>query len=349
MPKRILEGSTPEARAKVRQQLGKLRNLTVQPVTQQRYTKAREAFYEWLREERLILPNTAYQLDFVVSDYLEALWAQGKVRSDGSNILAALQDAQPHLKGKLKMSWRLMKTWVVHEVPNRAPPLSIDCLYTMVGYSLFKGLHLFAISLLVGFHGLLRTGELLGLKARHISVSHPKGPAVISLGLTKGGKRQGASESVTIHAEDVCRRLHQWKAIATPDSFLCGASHKWRKQFGDVLTAVNFDAFDFRPYSLRRGGATHLFQLHGRFDAIMVLGRWQSASTARLYINSGLAVLADMTLPNTRFHKTLRSQYLTSLTKPLAKLELTKNPSQKRGRWKGAKNPKTRGLFLTKG
>ena len=35
--------------------------------------------------------------------------------------------------------------------------------------------------------------------------------------------------------------------------------------------------------------------------------------------------------------KNLTSQNLTSLTKPLPKLELTKQPSQKRGRWKRAK------------
>eukprot|EP00435_Cladocopium_sp_Y103_P042338 s660_g11.t1 len=116
MPKRLLEAPTPEARAKARKNLGTLKSLTVQPVTRKRYQQAREAFYEWLRMEKILLPHTGYQLDFVVSDYLEALWAQGKGRSEGSNILAALQDAQPHVKGKLKMSWRLMKTWVTHEV-----------------------------------------------------------------------------------------------------------------------------------------------------------------------------------------------------------------------------------------
>ena len=55
--------------------------------------------------------------------------------------------------------------------------------------------------------------------------------------------------------------------------------------------------FGCRPYSLRRGGATHYFQLHGRFDSLLVLGRWQAASTARIYLNEGLAVLAELSLP----------------------------------------------------
>ena len=337
MPKRHLEASTATERAKQRQQLGSLRSLTVQPVTRQRYDKARQDFYKWLQREKLLLATTAFQLDLQVSDYLEALWAQGKGRTEGSNLLAGLQDAQPHLKGKLKMSWRLMKTWVTHEIPNRAPPLSIDALQVLVGYALFKEWPLFGLSLLLGFHALLRTGELLALQARHVSVSGPKGPAVLSLGLTKSGKRQGAAESITVHSEDVCRRLFQWKQVARATDSLTGPSHKWRKTFNQVVQAVGFDGFDYRPYSLRRGGATHFFQVHGRFDSLLVLGRWQAAATARLYLNEGLATLAEMVLPWTRYTKNLRSQYLKGLTKALPKLELTKRASHNRGRWKGAK------------
>ena len=52
-------------------------------------------------------------------------------------------------------------------------------------------------------------GKLLSLTAAQVSVAQPKGPAVLSVGLTKAGKRQGAAESVTIHVEDVRRRLFQ--------------------------------------------------------------------------------------------------------------------------------------------
>ena len=340
MPKRLLEGRTEEERAKQRRTLGTLRNLTVQPVTRARYKAARETFYEWLQQENLLLPQSAYYLDLVVSDYLEAIWAAGKGRTVGSTLLAALQDAQPHLRGHLKSSWRLMKTWVTHEVPNRAPPFSLDVLHLLVGYALFKQEHLFALSLLLGFHGLLRTGELLALRAKDVTISKAKGPAVISLGLTKSGKRQGAPESVTIHSEDVCRRLHQWLSVSRPTASLTGASHTWRKMFNTFVSAVGLEGQQYRPYSLRRGGATHHFQVCRSFDKLLVLGRWNAAATARIYINSGLAVLNDLKLPWTPFQRRLRTQYVSSLTAPLQKRELTnrKTSSQTRGRWKkGAK------------
>ena len=332
----------------MRKNLGSLKSLTVQPVTRARYQDAKDKFYRWLDSESILFPSSPLRLDLVVSDYLEYLWASGKGRSEGSNLLASLQDTQPQLKGQLKGSWRLMKTWVTHEVPNRAPPFSIDHLHVLVGYCLFKGEPLMGLSLLLGFHALLRTGELLGLQARNVSVRSPKGPAVISLGLTKAGKRQGAAESVTVHSQDICRRLHQWVSQATPTASLTGPSHSWRKHFNLLLTAVGFDQADYRPYSLRRGGATHYFQVFPTFDKLLLLGRWQSSSTARIYVNEGLAVLTELRVPLSPFSRTLRSQYTRSLTQTLPKLERqkkpsgTKKPSQHRGRWMKAKKSQKR-------
>ena len=346
MPKRHLEAHTQAERAKVRKKLGTLKSLTVQPITRARYQSAKEDFYKWLRQENLLMPGSPYHLDLVVSDYLEHLWASGCGRTTGSNILAALQDTEPHLKGKLKGSWRSMKAWVTNEVPNRAPPLSIDALHTLVGYGLFKKQPLFALSLLLAFHGLLRTGELLTLQAKHCSISSAKGPLVVSLGLTKSGKRQGAAESVTIHNDDVCRRMFQWLKSTSGNAFLAGPGHIWRKTFATFLEKVGLDKVDYRPYSLRRGGATFYFQKLGSFDKLLVLGRWQAAATARIYVNEGLSVLAEMETTISAFSRNLRSQYVRSLTQPLPKLGNTKQASQRRGRWK---NKRIAGEILTTG
>ena len=318
----------------MRKQLGTLRQLTVQPVTRARYNQALDEFFEYLKDIKQPLPSKAKDLDLVVADYLEFLWAQGAGRTEGSNILAALQDTQPHLKGKLLQSWRLLKAWVVHEIPNRAPPLSLECLEIMVGYSLFKQRPQFALSLLVGFFGLLRTGELLSITANQVSIASPQGPAVISLGLTKAGKRQGAAESVTIHVEDVCRRLYQWKGTVASRVSLTPSPYAWRKLFNDTLNAVGFSAVDYRPYSLRRGGATHFFTVQSSFDKLLVLGRWQSAKTARIYVNEGLSVLTRIRIPYTPFTRNLRTQYLKSLALSLPKLDLAPKSAQGRATWK---------------
>ena len=80
MPKRVLEGGTQEERARIRQRLGTLRQLTVQPATRRRYDKAVDQFLVFLRTEGLTLPSNRDKVDPLVCEYLEHLWSTGQGR-----------------------------------------------------------------------------------------------------------------------------------------------------------------------------------------------------------------------------------------------------------------------------
>ena len=297
-----MEGRSQQQRIKVRKQLGSLKGLTVQPRTRERYQGCLDKFVDWLAGEGLTLPKRAQAMDAVVSDYLEFLWATGESKSTANNTLAALQDKEPGLKRRLAGSWRLLKAWSTAEIPHRAPPMTLQVLDAMCGWFVMKGMPIMALSLRVAFFGLLRTGELLNLKARDIFLPSPKGPAVLSLGLTKAGARQGAAESVTLHENSILPSLYRWKQNSRPAEFLTPKPHQWRTLFSQALEALRLTPLEFRPYSLRRGGATFWFNQHGSFDRLLVQGRWAAAKTARIYLNDGFAQLADMTLPNTSLH-----------------------------------------------
>ena len=190
-----------------------------------------------------------------------------------------------------------MKTWTTNEVPNRAPPLTEAVLRAMVGWAIFHEHFGFGLSLLVCFYGLLRTGELLALQAWNIHMTSGSEPAVISLGLTKSGKRQGAAESVTLSELSVLKWLWTWKSTVEPSAFLTAKPHVWRDLFAQCLSELQLLPWGFRPYSLRRGGATAYFVKTGSLDRILVLGRWTAVKTARIYLNAGLAMLADLQIP----------------------------------------------------
>ena len=157
-----------------------------------------------------------------------------------------------------------MKAWTTQEIPNRAPPLPEQAVLAMAGWS-------------------------------------GTSPAVISLGLTKGGKRTGAAESVTLTAAVALKWLWLWKSQNGPRASLCPSASVWRKMFKACLSDLSLSLFEFRPYSLRRGGSTFWFSRHGGLDRLLIAGRWQAARTARIYINEGLSVLAELHLP----HKSL--------------------------------------------
>ena len=318
-----VEGRTKSDRAKVRKNLGSLRQLTVQPKTRVRYEAARQRFYAFLRKENLVLPRKREELDSLLAEYVDWLWMTGEGRALASDTVAGLQDLDPKLKGHLSLTWRLLKAWHVNEIPNRAPPLPEVALHAMVGWAIFHRHQQFALSLLLSFYGPLRTGELLALKSSSIMITSPVKPAVISLGLTKGGKRAGAAESVTIQVSEVLRRLWQWKRSSTEFELLVASSSRWRKLFAECLKALGLESFSFRPYSLRRGGATWWFQKHASFDRLLVMGRWQASRTARIYLNEGLAMLAELSLPQNKLRPFTRV-YTNALASPLPKLERTR-------------------------
>ena len=306
---KVVEGRSRQERIAVRKSLGTLKSLTVQPTTRKRYDAALRHFYDYLARESLTLPKQRDHIDPLVSDYLEELWATGESRAEASNFLAGLQDFDPKLKHKLPGSWRLMKTWTTNEIPNRAPPLSENLIHAMVGWSRFHEHPGFGLSLLVGFYCMLRTGELLSLRARDFHMNSANSPAVIALGLTKSGKRQGAAESVTLGELPVLKALWDWKRTVPANTFLTPKPHQWRQLFNECLNGLQISSWGFRPYSLRRGGAAFFFLKHGSLDRILIQGRWTAVKTAKVYLNSGLAMLADLQIPS---HK-LRP-YLTVYT-----------------------------------
>eukprot|EP00435_Cladocopium_sp_Y103_P042257 s239_g11.t1 len=152
----------------LRQRLGSLKNLTVQPATKARYTKAVDGFLQFLKDNNVTIPRQRQQLDPLLCDFLEYLWSQGHGRALASDTVAGLQDQDAKLKGQLQGAWRLLKTWSLNEVPNRAPPLPEHVLHAMTGWAFFHGHISFGVSLLLGYYAMLRTGELLALKANHL-------------------------------------------------------------------------------------------------------------------------------------------------------------------------------------
>ena len=327
----------------MRQQLGSLKSLTVQPKTRSRYDKALDQFWDFLKQEKLALPTQIQALDGVVSEYIEHLWSSGAGRALASDTVAALQDAEPHVRGHLHGTWRLLRAWNQNEIPNRAPPLPVEVLKAMVGYSFFREDLQFGLSLLLGFYGVLRTGEILGIRSSDVTIERVSGPAVISLGLTKGGKRSGSAESVSITTDQPLRWLWHWKTLAPSNTALCSSPAAWRKQFNDTLAALQFEDCGFRPYSLRRGGATFWFQRWGSLDRLMVLGRWHAVKTARIYINEGLAILAELKLPWNPTNRQYLRIFTQSCQQSLPPLEPTCT-GRIGGRGKVQKKSKHRGV-----
>ena len=295
-----------------RRRIGRLQDSRIQAKTLRRYLLAVGYFYYWASLEYGFVGDTWDSLDDQIVGWIEALWQEGDSRSIAADTLSGIQ----HLLNRKRVltgGWRMLRAWERREIPARAPPLPAMVLVAMAGFAKACGRNDIAILLLLGFHTMLRTCELLTLTGDKIALNADN-VGVLGLEWTKMGQRRGVSEYVTIDDAEIGRRLAQYlrnKPRGVP--LLLGSSADFRKMFNDSLAALKLEHAGYRPYSLRRGGASFDFVTFGDLQRTMARGRWMSVRVARIYIVDGWQLLNSLSLSvETRQLCDFYTQYLLS-------------------------------------
>jgi hypothetical protein len=267
-----------------------------------RYNKALERFFRWLRTEQRLLPDTPECADEYLGEFIESCWEGGDSKGCATDVLSSAQWRCPQLRGQLRTGWSLVKAWQLHELPSRAPPLPAIMFFSLANvFSELQRPHL-AAAILLGGHCMLRTGELLSASWSSLALDVQATPAsgVLSLGFTKGGSRHGVAESVTIELPWLVYFLEVVRQIVSPaaaDTLCQVPPHQFRSLFKEAVDILDCGSWGFQPYSIRRGAATELWRRTGQLSLVTLRGRWMHPTTIRVYVNEGLAVLAEMRLP----------------------------------------------------
>ena len=124
-----------------------------------------------------------------------------------------------------------------------------------------------------------------------ISNSHHE-CGVVSLHQSKSGLRTGAQEAVAIRDSLTLQLLDTLFSVQQHfpgDRLWPYAAQTFRDSFKRALQYFDVLHLGFKPYSLRRGGATYLLQCNVALESILIRGRWRSLGVARLYLEDGLA------------------------------------------------------------
>jgi len=260
----------------------------VQPATLRAYTAACQWFFSlgWNYGDEI------WELDAAVSDAIELAWDSGLSRALVGNLLSGMEHFVNPLRGQFKESWRLWKVWGQREVPARAPPLSGRAVLGLCWYMWVWGYKDAAVVTYLGFHRFMRTMEFVSLQVNQLTFGSEK--VHVSLQASKGAKRRGIVEGVTVDDAWLCGALRQCCADLWPgDTVLRLTPRQYRVLFDEAIKALGLGP-DFKPYSLRRGGASQFFQRTGNMDVTMEVGRWGNIRTARTYVNVALLELTAM-------------------------------------------------------
>ena len=297
VPRVLLAGQTQRERQNRRWGI-RLRDFTITQKTKERYEKA-----------------VANLLPFLEEQPGQLAWARGDPVNAIADALSGLHHFWPAIRGQLRQSWRLFKSWRRVESPVRAAPLTVDLVRAFIARAIDCNQLAFATLVGLGFHCLLRTGELLAIRFGDIEWNSECG--VISLHASKSGLRTGTMEAVAIRDPLVLQLVDALAVVRQPcagDPLWVGSPQSFRDLFRSSCDFFNVGHLRFKPYSLRRGGATLLLQRNVPLEIILVTGRWKSVGVARLYLEDGLAQLPSLRLDSPKQQLISRYSSLTSST-----------------------------------
>jgi hypothetical protein len=289
-------------RRKQRAEMGTLRQLLVGTRAQKKYNYALELFFNWLDACRIDLPDTNRDLEAQACAFVEALWEEGESKSLAGDFLSSFKTMAPQLRSEchgFSLAWSLFTAWGRNELPERATPFDEDLILAMTCYAIQVQRNLsFGVALFLGFRGLLRVGEICGLRVGKIFFAENLSSAVLELGFTKGGQRRGIEERITIDDADLVRLLFILVEDKKPGDFtFTSTANQFRSLLAGIVQAFGLSGMNFKTHSLRRGGATHLFRLSASYDRVMEMGRWSSQKTCRIYVAEAVSAMNAMMMP----------------------------------------------------
>ena len=211
---------TRQERRQVRHHLSSLLTLALPPSCRVRYPKAMRLFFTWVLQHEICLPETNAEFDDVVCKFVESCWEEGESKNVIGDFLSALPKYSPHLNRKLSCSWSLYRTWQRHEPPFRCPPFTLQVCMAVAGFMWQKGFRCAAAATLLGFHCILRSGEMLDAKWCNLALSDDMG--TLLLPRTKSGTRFGYPESVVIHDRTLLRLLRRLQLVSPNHGSVAG-------------------------------------------------------------------------------------------------------------------------------
>ena len=294
MPKQTLALRSQQERKAARRNAGPLIDFRIAPATRKRYEVAVARYLSFLLAHARPWPQDCPEVDSTAAEFIQVLWEDGDPLSYATDMLSGLQFYAPPLKKNLPSSWQFITAWRKAELPARATPFLPRYAAAVAGY-FAQTSPTTSLAILVGFHCLLRTGEILLLQWKHFELHVGHRVGVLVLPNTKSGNRTGTEESVVIDDVYLLELLVLHRSQSQPGDFLvAGTSGAFRKKLDEAVVNIPLPPGRWRPYSIRRGGATAHFREHGSLDATAIRGRWQHVRTCRIYINDAMTTLAEL-------------------------------------------------------
>eukprot|EP00438_Fugacium_kawagutii_P010374 Skav232004 [mRNA] locus=scaffold719:653901:654689:- [translate_table: standard] len=235
-------------------------------------------------------PSDTRDLDAILAEFINCMYQEGDSLSQAGWLLSGLKRFVPYLKHQLPTSQQYYNNWLRDRVPQRAVPMPWSVLKALVGSAVTAGHWDLAVLLLLGFTFFLRSLEMIRLQRESVHFNVDSREVVVSLERTKTSKQ--FAQSIVLRRRGVARFLAAaWPKLPPAGAIWKFSPHLFRKCFVRLVDHANLTDCNFSLYSLRRGGATHVYTRTRDLHQVAIQGRWRDLSTARIYLDDARAVL----------------------------------------------------------
>ena len=266
--------------------------------TVKKYEKAVSAFLSWCESEGGQVVSVS-DLDELLCDFFCHLFDTGMGRALAVDTLYGIFMYVPAWKFSLPSASLSLRGWSKLVPVVSHPPLTWDLTVLIAVQVIREHWSLLALGILLSFDCLLRVSELTNLVMEDIVFPDDRrfgvvsGKSMLRLQVTKTGKNQW----VEISNPTLVSWLRFVVARCLPGAKVFPFSSQLvRKVFKAVVLKLCLPP-SFVPHSLRHGGATRLHLAGVTLEDIMLRGRWAASKSARIYIQTGKALLLDLRIP----------------------------------------------------
>ena len=236
--------------------------------------------------------------------YGKSLFYDGSPKYVFAETLNAVCDRFKHFKPFLAAGWSVLTRWEEEEPVERSMVMPEALFKAAVSVGLLWRWPFFVAAILLGFHALLRPGEILSLRRRDLILPRdlltmtPLAYVRILNSKTRRflqRQRAKVSDACTVH---YLSSLFGDFPHAAP-LFDCSPNvfrRRWNLVFERLGVPTTEGDQGITPKSLRGSGATWLYQVTEDVERIQWRGRWQQRRTLEHYLQEvgGQLLLADL-------------------------------------------------------
>lgn len=150
-----------------------LRYVGLRPPTVKAYKSALLKFFRWLSLSRYRVPRSYAELDARLAAALDEMWQEGEALTYGGHLMSAVKRFLPTTRFRLLLAKQFYSNWRSTHRVRRAVPVPVNVLEAMAMAARAANQRGLSLILLLGFFGLLRTTEMVSVKASDCRVIDP--------------------------------------------------------------------------------------------------------------------------------------------------------------------------------